>query len=317
MLLAASACARSDRQATWPQRPVRLIVPHPPGTSADLAARLFAPLLSERWHRPVVVDNRPGGDGVIGTRALVASRDQHTLLFAPMGVVTTSPLLHELSYDPVRDLVPIAAAGRPSLGIAAASATGVESLAALVERVRGGRGELLWSATPGLPELVFRAFLKLEHLQMTHVAYGDVTAAVRDLAAGRLHVMVAALPTLHPATNPAHARLLAVTNPMRATAAPGVPTAAEAGYPALTVGGPLGFFGWRDMPDDLRRRIAEDVRQAAGDPALVSRLAKVGFVVGSSTPEEFAQEIEAQREQVEGIARILGLIAPVGAAAER
>ena len=162
----ACACTGRAGPGEWPIKPVRLIVPFGAGASSDLAARLFAPRLAERWRRSVVVDNRPGGDAVAGVQAFVAANDHHTLLFAPTGVVTTTPLLHDrLPYDPVGDLVPIAAAGRPSIGIAAASSAPIHSLAELVALVRRRPGEYLWAATPGLPELVFRAFLELEQLR--------------------------------------------------------------------------------------------------------------------------------------------------------
>lgn len=311
ILFVAAACGRSGRPEEWPFRPVRVIVPFGAGASADLIARLFAPLLAERFQRSVVVDNRPGGDAVAGVQAFVAAHDRHTLLFAPMGIITTNPWLHErMPFDPVRDLVPIAAAAKPSIAIAAAATARVESLSDLLTLVRRHPGEYLWAATPGLPELVFRAFLELEALQMKHVAYRDIVPAVHDLGAGRIHITIAALPTLSPALQTGAARLLAVTTSTRAPVAPDVPTAAEAGYPALTVEGPFGFFGWRDMPDDLRDRVAAAVRHAASDPGVVARLTKVGFVMTAGSTEEFVKAIEAQRKQVDGIARIVGLKRP-------
>jgi tripartite-type tricarboxylate transporter receptor subunit TctC len=306
-VLVAGACA-GRAGLEWPFRPVRLIVPFGAGTSSDLTARLFAPLLAERWQQPVVVDNRPGGDGVAGVQTFVASNDQHTLLFAPTGLITTNPRLHDrLPYDPVRDLVPIAAAGRPSIGVAAAKTAQVFSLSDVVALVRRYPEKYLWAATPGLPELVFRAFLKLEKLQMKHVAYRDIASAVHDLNESRIHLMVAALPTLSPALQTGAARLLAVTNSTRSAAAPDVPTATEAGYPALTVEGLFGFFGWRDMSAELRNRIAADIRHAADDQAVVSRLAKVGLAVAAGTSADFATAVEQQHRQVDTIARIVGL----------
>lgn len=309
--LLAGACTGSARSDEWPVRPVRVIVPFGAGTSSDLTARLFAPRLAERWRHPVVIDNRPGGDGVAGVQAFVAANDQHTLLFAPSGMITTNPRLHDhLPYDPVRDLVPICAAGRPSIGVAVAKTHGATSLAELVALVRGHPNEYLWAATPGLPELVFRALLQLEKLQMKHVAYRDIASAVHDLNAARIHLMVAALPTLSPALQTGAARLLAVTNSARVAAAPDVPTAREAGYPALTVDGFFGFFGWRDMPAALRDRIAVDIRYAAADKTVVTRLSKVGLAVAAGTSEDFARGVEDQRRQVDEIARIVGLKPP-------
>lgn len=307
------ACRPTTRGA-WPTQPVRIVVPFGPGSSADLAARLFAARLSVVWETPVVVDNRGGGDGMRGVHAFVQSRDGHTLLFSPLGIVTANPLLHDhLPFDPARDLVPIAGVGRPSIGLAAFRSLEAATLRELVALARRRPHTLAWTATAGLPELVFRAFLAAEGLEVTHVPYSDVAAAVRDLDAGRIHIVVAALPTLAPALETTHARLLAVTGSTRATSAPDVPTTTEAGYPALTVDGPFGFFGWRDMPEPLRRRVAADVADATRDAAIVSRLARVGFQVAASTPEEFTGAVEAQRAQVVRLARLAGLAPSVGA----
>jgi tripartite-type tricarboxylate transporter receptor subunit TctC len=288
-----------------------VIVPFSAGTGLDLAARLYGPLLAERWQHPVVVDNRPGGDGTAGVQAFVTANDAHTVLLAPIGLVTVNPLLHDrLPYDPEHDLVPISAAVRTSIGIAAASGASVRSLSELVALVRHHPNQHAWAAAPGLPELVFRAFLALEELQMKHVAYRDQTSAVHDLSAGRIHVMVATLATMNTPLETGAARLLAVTNTGRVETRPDVPTAREAGFPTLTVDGLFGFFGWRGMPPELRQRIAADVRQASQDPALASRLANVGLIVTAGTTDELAVAMAEQRKQVDEIASTLGLRRP-------
>src|SRR5215213_4605982 len=101
-----SACKRAPSVDTWPTKPVRLIVPFGPGSGVDMAARLYAVRLAERWQQPVVVDNRPGPDGIVGTQAFATAKDVHTLLFAPTGPLTFAPHLHDhLPYDPVADFV--------------------------------------------------------------------------------------------------------------------------------------------------------------------------------------------------------------------
>lgn len=305
-LLAIAACSR-DAAAQWPSKPVRIIVPFGAGTGSDLTARLFAPLLSERWGTPVVVDNRPGGDSIIGMQVFVSSADEHTLLFAPGGSVTVVPLQHErLPFDPAADLVPVAVATRTSMSIAATQAVAVSSLAELVALVRAEPGKYRWAAVPGMPELIFSAFLKMEGLEMTHVAYRDFPNALRDLGAGRIHFMAASVPTMAPQLQLDAARLIAVTSSERSQFAPAVPTVIEAGYPVLAVDGQWGFFGWRGMPDELRNRIAEDISRAASDVALVERLAAMGQVADGGTAQEFAAEIERQRTQIATIARIAG-----------
>src|SRR5712692_6470947 len=128
LLGAVTAWAAPSNAEPWPQRTVRVIVPLPPGSATDLAARLIAEKLSERWRQPVVIENRQGGDGIPAVTGFVAARDDHTLLFSFAGVITINPLVHDkLPYDPDRDLVPIVSIADNPLGIAASESLKVNS----------------------------------------------------------------------------------------------------------------------------------------------------------------------------------------------
>ena len=308
-----SACGRTASSSEWPTRPVKLIVPFGPGSGQDVVARLLAPRLSERWQQPVVVDNRPGADGIVGVQAFAAATDHYTLLFTPAGQVTLSPLLHErLPFDPVADLVPIAAVVNPSIGIATSSSARATSLSDLVSRARQQPNHLMWAAVPGLPEVIFKTFLAIEKLQMKHVPYRDTSVALQDLGAERIQVLVTSVPTLSPLLQSGRARLLVVTTSARISAAPAVPTTTEAGYPALSSDGKWGFYGWRDIPDALRERISQDVRLALDDPALVAKLSNMGLTVAPGTAEEFTRALDHHRKQVQAMARLIGLKPPSG-----
>lgn len=301
-----AACRRTTSGDTWPAQPVRLIVPAGAGTGVDLAARLFAPRLSTRWRQPVVVDNRPGTDGMIGTQAFVAAKDAHALLFAPAGSITFAPHLHErLPYDPVGDLVPISPIGTVTLAIAASTAVKASSLTELAAHARLRPGAYYWAAgSPGGPELVLKAFIAQGKLQVQQVRYRETSIALQDVGAGRVHIILGSLPTVSSLVRAGSVRLLAVTNAARSAAAPEVPTVSEAGYPALTLDGLWGVFGWRGMPDGLRRRIAADVMAAAEDRELIDRLSTVGLSVRAGTPEEFAAALDQQRRQAATLVRL-------------
>ena len=302
------ACARSDSSERWPTQPVRVVVPFGAGSGSDAVMRLLTPRLSAQWGQAVVVDNRPGADGVVGVQAFLSAKDRHTLLFTPSGQVTLNPLLHHPPpYDATRDLVPVAAAVDPSIGIAVTDHLPVHSLSDLVGLAQHRPGAYVWAAVPGLPEVLFRAFLELERIPVRHAAYRDMSTAVQDLNAGRLHVMVAAVATLSPSLQTGSSRLLAVTNSARVSAHPDVPTAAEAGYPALAVDGKWGFFGRRDMPIELRDRIAADVRHALDDRELARRLSAMGLTAAPGTAAEFASAFDIQREQISRLVKIVGI----------
>jgi len=294
LALAIGIVAVQSRAQTWPQRTVRVILPLPPGATTDMAARLFTQRLAERWGQPVIVENRQGGDGIPAVMSFLAARDNHTLMFSFAGVITINPLIHDkLPYDPARDLVPIASVVDNFFAIAASDALKVASLEDFIK--------LNWAATPGLPDYIFAALQRIAGIRMTQVSYRDFTPALQDLGEGRIHAAVSGLAFLLPQVQTGKAKLLMVTNHERAPLAPDVPTAQEAGYPDLTFDGVVGFYGWRDMPVDLKERIAADVRTVGADPAIVSRITSAGSLVRLGGPAEFSATIEEQRAKIAAI----------------
>jgi tripartite-type tricarboxylate transporter receptor subunit TctC len=302
------ACKSAPSAAAWPTQPVRLIVPFSAGSGVDMAARIYAARLAERWQHPVIVDNRPGTDGVVGAQTFVAAKDAHTLLFAPTGPLTFAPYLRDhLPYDPVADFVPIASAGRVTLTIAVSTTIEAPSLAGLAALVRQRPGGYLWATpAPGGPELVLRAFNALEKLEMKQVKYRETSIALQDIGAGRVQIVLSSLPTIASLVQARRVKILAVTNTTRSDAIPDVPTVTEAGYPQLTLDGQWGLFGWKGMPDDLRRRLENDMTKVASDTALVTRLAAVGLSIGGA-PEDFAAAVDRQRRQAATLARLAGI----------
>jgi tripartite-type tricarboxylate transporter receptor subunit TctC len=229
---------------SWPQRAVRLIVPLPPGSGTDLAGRLLAERLTQRWGHAVVVENRQGGDGIPAVTTFLAARDSHTLLLSFAGIVTVNPLIHaKLPYDPAVDLVPIVPVADNFLGVAASSVLKVESLTGLIRIAKSQPGKLNWAATPGVPHYALLALLKSAGIDMTQVSYRDYGPAFQDLNQGRLHLAATGAPLLVPHHRAGTAKLLFVTNRERSPQAPEVPTASEAGYPDLTFEGTVGIYG--------------------------------------------------------------------------
>src|SRR5581483_3479977 len=158
---------------TWPQRTVRLVVPLPAGSGPDLAARLLAERLAPRWGQPVVVENRPGSDGILAATTFLGARDGHTLLFSFAGIISINPLIYDkLPYDPA-DVVPICVMSDFFLALAAAPQAGVNSLDDLVKLARAQPGKLNWASSPGLPRYVFTTLLKEAKLDMVEVSYRD------------------------------------------------------------------------------------------------------------------------------------------------
>lgn len=288
----------------WPQRNVRIITPFPSGTGGDISARLFAEKLAVRWGRPVIVENKPGADGILAVGAFVGANDDHTLLFTNGGPFTSNPFSHDkLPYDAARDAVPISSASEAVISLAVPASLEIRSLTDFVKFAAVQPGKLNWGATPGALDYIVPGFLEAAGLHMIHVAYREIAPALQDLAEGRIQLYVSALATQLPFVQAGKARVLAVTNRERSVLVPSVPTAAEAGFPNLTFDAFLGFFGPQSMSAELRERISADVRVVGTDPAVVARLAAVGLIARTNTPADLSAIVERERAAVAAVAR--------------
>jgi len=311
-LSAPLAGAPAVAETAWPTRTVRLVTLAAPGAGTDAVARTLADALSRRWEQPVVVDNRPGGEGIVSIETFLAAREgNHTLLFNPAGVWTALHLIHEnLSFDTVRDLIPLTLVVQDFLALAASPRLGTVTLADIVETARTRPGALTWACAPSVPYLAFTSFLKATGLELTYVPYRNPIASLPDLAEGR--VDLAFLP-LSPLVGPAQAgklRLIAVASDERAPLAPDVPTAAEAGFPALSVFGGHCLFAPKEMPEALRTRIAADVRETTAQGDVARRLLAMGYIPRTDLPQELAAFLERERKRWTEVAQRYGAKPP-------
>jgi tripartite-type tricarboxylate transporter receptor subunit TctC len=290
----------------WPSRPVKFILTLGPGSGSDIGARLFADRLSQSWGQPVVVENRPGGDGIVAINAFVGAHDDHQLLFSPTSSFTAHPFLHDhLPYKPA-DLAPIARVSNTIITISVPASLNVSSMKELIALARAEPGKLNWAGVTGALDFIFAGWLKREGLDIAKIAYKNPVDAANDLAEGRVQVYESALAIIRPQLQTGKVKLLCVTNSVRAPTEPDLPTVQEAGQPALTIDGLVGLFGPSGMPLELRARIAADIRSVA-DETIKQRLATTGQLLNVGGPEEFARSIEEQRAQVLTFAKELGV----------
>lgn len=302
VLLLVSPAALTPVQADWPERSVRILT-GAAGSSPDAAARTLAEALARRWKQAVVVENRPGADHIVTVQALVHARDGHTLLFTTHSVLTINPLLHaKLPYD-TSDVLPITLAADDFLAVVAAPSLPIKTLADVVAYARARPRELNFYAAAGAPYLAYLALQKRHGIVTTYVPYRSFMAALPDLLQGRIQLAVIPLATVRGAADVSKLKLLAVTNAQRTPAAPDVPTVAETGFPEFTFGGLLGLFGPREMPADLRERIASDVREVLAEPAVKQRLISLGLFARGTSAAEFSRIIDEQRAKWAAIAR--------------
>jgi tripartite-type tricarboxylate transporter receptor subunit TctC len=297
----------SSQAQTWPQRPVRFIVSLGPGSGADIGARLLADRLTSLWGQPVVVENRPGGDGVVAINAFISANDDHVLLYTPTSSFTAHPYLHDkLPYDP-RDLSPVARISVTLLGFAVPGSSKISSAGEFIDAIRKEPGQLNYTTATGMTDVIYDGYFKSANLQITRVPYRDVVAPLTDLGENRIQAYIGALAILQPHMQAGRAKLIAVTNSQRAPNLPDMPTIAEAGFPALTFDGLTGLFGPRNMAAAARERIAADVRKMVTEPVIKDRLTATAQVVSPGTAAEFASSIEEQRAKLAAVAQKLGI----------
>jgi tripartite-type tricarboxylate transporter receptor subunit TctC len=289
---------QSLRAAAWPQRPVKFIVPFGPGAGADVGARVFAERLQALWRQPVLVENRPGGDSIVAITAFLNVNDDHTFLFAPAGNFAVHPFMYSsLQYDP-KNIVPIARVSNTILAVAVKADAPYATIKDFTGAARKAPGQLNCAMVQGITEFTFWGYEEDQGLKITQVPYRDITTSAVDLGEGRLDIVMLSYAMMQSQLQAGRIRLLVVNNATRAPAAPEVPTAREAGYPSLEVEGLIGLFGITSLSNELKEKIAADVKTVSFDPAIPERLRATGQVVNYGDPKDFAEAIAAQRAKI-------------------
>jgi tripartite-type tricarboxylate transporter receptor subunit TctC len=292
---------------SWPQRPVKFILSLGPGSGADITGRMLAERLSKQWGQPVVVENRPGADAVLAINAVIAAKDDHTLLYGPSGSFVGHPYtLDKVPYDR-NELVPVARVSNTVVVLAAPATLKAQTLKEVMQMVRAEPGKLNYASVTQVYDIMMAAYLKSAGLDMTRVTYKDAVSAQNDLVEGRIQLYSAAYAIVRGHAQGGRIRLLAVQNRTRA---PGldVPTAAEAGFPELTLDGLVGLIAARSsgLADAVRERIAADVRAQLADPALNERMTATGQIVNPGSPAEFAAAIDEQSRNLAAWSKAIG-----------
>jgi len=302
LMMSLPTLAHSQPLQSWPERTVRLITPAPPGGSPDVVARLFAEKLSIRWKANVIVENRPGADGMIAIQAILGASDGHTLLVAPSGVVTVTPAMRQVPNN-AEDLRPLSTAAVDFLAVAVPATSRIRSLADLIAAAKERPGALNWFASSGAPAMAFGEFVRKNQLDMVFVPYKGGPEAVRDLSESRIEVSLVPLAAALALTQAGRLRLIAITNPESAPIAPDVPTALGTGHPELAIQGVIGFLAPRSMPGLVQKQISGDVQAVANDPEIRSRLEMAGQIARGSSPDDYGRYLDEQRQHWDRVAR--------------
>jgi tripartite-type tricarboxylate transporter receptor subunit TctC len=293
----------------YPTKPVRLIVPQPPGGGADIVARLIAQKLGEDLHQQVVVDNRAGAGGIVGTEMVArAQPDGYTLLIGITGSLTINPNLHKnLPYKPVEDFDPISLAVISPFLLVVHSAVSANTLAELIALAKSKAGPLNYS-TPGngsLAHLSMEWFRSATGTQFTHVPYKG-SAAFGAVLAGEVPVTLVSVVSGMSQIKSGRIKALAITGKTRSRAMPDLPTVAEAGVPGFEASNWFGVLAPRGTPQAIIMQIHRALAASARSTEVKERLLRDGAEAVGGTPQEFAQLIKTELKRWSEVVKLSG-----------
>lgn len=288
-------------QGGFPSRPIKIVMPLPPGSSPDIRVRIIAEALTRIAGQQIVVENRPGGGGVVGTQAVVsAAPDGYTLLAGPASVFTILPAQkNKPAFDVNRDLIPIGTMMSEGMVLAVSSKLGVASLTELIARAKQEPGKLVIGTNPAgsLPHLAAKLIAERAGAPMTILPYstGGTNEAIRDILGGRVHAVIESMPGLKGAVEAGDLKPIAIMTTERIPTNPALPTAAET-IPGLRAIGWNALSAPKGTPEAITRSIAEHLRKALAASDVVKRVEQIGTPFVPLFGADLARFIDAEQK---------------------
>jgi len=292
-----SVAAASVLAQGYPDKPLKLVVPFPPGGPTDIVGRLVAQKLAEGIGQPVVVENRPGAGGTVGSTAVArAPADGYTLLYGSTTLAIAPSLYKDLAYDPRTAFAPISLVSRGPIIAAVNAQLPAKTLKDFIALAKSSPGRINYgsagSGTP--PHLAAELFKTVAGVDLVHVPYKGGGPAVSDLAGGQVQVIFEGLPTLLPHIKSGKVRALAITGAKRDPALPEVPTFAEAGLPGYDANFWNGLVAPAGTPAEVIARLNSVLVQALATPEVHAALVRLGLEAAGTTPQQFGDFIAAE-----------------------
>lgn len=287
-------------EADYPQRPVTITVPFPPGGATDLLTRVVGDRLAQKWGQPVIIDNRPGGGTLIGSEAVARAKpDGYHLLMNISSLIQAPHLRSSVVFEPTKALDPITEAATLSLIVVANNQEPSNTPAELVENVRANPGKYSYGSygAGSSGHMYMHIFNEQNGLDMVHVAYRGEAPSVTDLIGGQVPLVIMSGIGALPHLKTGKMKALAVTGPERAKILPDVPTFKELGYTGMAERGWFGFFAPAGTPKSIIDKVSADINEILKEPAVIERLEPTGLVLLGSTPEAFRTVVERDNEK--------------------
>jgi len=296
----------------YPSKPVRMIVPFPAGGPADLVARLLSAKLPEAWGQPLVIENRGGAGGNIGTAAVARSApDGYTLLLTTSGLMSNPSLYKNTGFDPVKDFAPVTVVGNSAtIVVRHPDLAGVNTMRDIEQLARTSRVDF---ATPGIGlagHLAGELFKTLARIEMQPIPFAGAAPAIASVLSGQVKLGFMAVPSTVPHVRSGKLVAIAVTSPQRLAMLPDVPTVAESGYPGFQVDNMYGVLAPQGTPPEVVKKLHDDIVRALQEPDLKKALAAAAIDIVANTPEEFARYIEAEYAKWAQVVKASGTTVP-------
>ncbi len=285
------------RAETWPSRPIQLLIPYPPGGSADLLARPVAARLQERLGQPVVLDYRPGAGGTIATQMLARAKpDGNTLIMVLAAHAINASLYPRLPYDTRKDFAPVSLVANLPMILAGSSSLRATTVPELIAEAKASPGKLTFASAGNgnTGHLAGELFDSVTGVKMTHVPYKGSAQVVTAMLSGEVQLTFDSISTTLPHVRSGKVRALAMTGTKRAAIAPDVPTLAEAGVPGINITGWYAVLAPAGTPTPVVERLSREIATVLKEPELKATLASNGYEPVGSTPDALRAHIDAE-----------------------
>lgn len=295
---------------TFPAKPIRMIAPYPPGGTSDIVARIVSQKLIEAWSERVIVDNRPGASGSLGTEIAAKSLpDGYTVLIGSVAPIVLNPLFYKTNYVSLRDFEPISLIGAAPQLIVVNSSLPVKSLKELIAYAKAAPDGINYgtSGVGTLPHLGGEMFKVMTGTKMVHVSYKGTILAIQDILGGRLHVIFSDMPVALPHTQSGKLRALAVAGSKPFPLTPGIPTAIEAGMPGFVLDNWWGLLTIKGTPPAIVAKFNAEIVKALKQPEVQERYTALGLEAVTSTPRGFADTIRSDAQKFSKLIKDAGI----------
>ena len=304
------SAAPAQAQGTWPDKPLKLVVPYPAGGNADNTARLLATQLGQRLGQQVVVDNRPGGSGTIGAAAVAkAPADGYTLLLDATAFTVNPSLFPKLPFDAAKDFAPISLVLQVPLLMVVPANSPFQSVADVAKAARARPGHLTYASAGngGAQHLAGELFKQGQKVAITHIPYRGGAPALTDLIGGQVDLMFSATTASGPFVKSGKLRALAISSPRRVEGWESVPTVAESGVPGFQVSEWNGLFAPAGTPRPVLERLEAETRAIVASPEMKKRFAELGVQGVGSSAQEFSSFLKAETTKWAEVIRTSGI----------